>query len=145
MARPTVLLLNGNEDLLEVLCELVEREGLRAVYALIPDLERGRVDFTALMREHTPAAIVFDVSLPYSWSWSTFKELSARPVVTGIPFVLTTTNKDAAEEFTGPDVIELLFKPYDIVRFLEAVKVAVDRSSRHRGEGVIRAETQRSA
>lgn len=68
MARPTVLLLNGNEDLLQVLSELIEREGLRAVYALIPDLERGRADFATLVREHAPAAIVYDVSLPYSWS-----------------------------------------------------------------------------
>ncbi|HZI15290.1 MAG TPA: hypothetical protein VE153_33265 [Myxococcus sp.] len=142
MASSTVLLINGSEDLLEVLSELIEREGLRAACALIPDLERGRADFATLVREHNPAAIVYDVSLPYSWSWSTFKALRARPEAAGIPIVLTTTNKHGAEEFTGPDVLELLFKPYDIGRFLEAVKLAVARSSRGGGEDVSEGETR---
>lgn len=54
------------------------------------------------------------------------------PEVAGILFVLTTTNKDAAKEFTGSGVLEMLFKPYDIGRFLQAVQEAVDCSSQRR-------------
>jgi DNA-binding response OmpR family regulator len=129
MKRPTVLILNGSEDLLAVLGELLQAEGIYSVCARIPDIERGREDFPALVREHDPAAIVFDVSVPFGRSWATFQELSTRPEVAGRPFVLTTTNREGAEQYTGPDVIELLLKPYDIGRFITAVKEALGRSA----------------
>ncbi len=132
MTRPTVLILNGSEDLLAVLSELLQAEGVNAVCARIPDIERGREDFPKLVQQYDPAAIVFDVSVPFGRSWATFQELSARPEVTGRPFVLTTTNREGAEEYTGPDVIELLLKPYDIGKFISAVKEALRHSAPQR-------------
>ncbi|HZI14499.1 MAG TPA: hypothetical protein VE153_29295 [Myxococcus sp.] len=129
MTRPTVLVLNGSEDLLAVLSELLQAEGISTVCARIPDIERGREDFSRLVQEHDPAAIVFDVSVPFGRSWATFQELSVRPEVSGRPFVLTTTNREGAERYTGPGVIELLLKPYDIGQFTTAVKEALDRSA----------------
>lgn len=129
MTRPTVLILNGSEDLLAVLSELLQAEGVNAVCARTPDIERGREDFRKLVQEHDPAVIVFDVSVPFGRSWATFQELSSTSEVAGRPFVLTTTNREGAEEYTGPDIIELLLKPYDIGRFLSAVKEALRRSS----------------
>jgi len=129
MTRPTVLILNGSEDLLAVLSELLQAEGVNAVCARIPDIERGREDFPKLVQQYDPAAIVFDVSVPFGRSWATCQELAARPEVTGRPFVLTTTNREGAEEYTGPDVIELLLKPYDIGQFISAVKEALRRSA----------------
>jgi DNA-binding NtrC family response regulator len=129
MKRPTVLILNGSEDLLAVLGELLQAEGIATVCARIPDIERGREDVSQLVREHDPAVIVFDVSVPFGRSWATFQELSVRPEVAGRPFVLTTTNREGAEQYTGPGVIELLLKPYDIGQFTTAVKEALDRSA----------------
>jgi DNA-binding response OmpR family regulator len=131
MSRPTVLILNGSEDLLSVLSELLQAEGVNPVCARIPDIERGREDFPKLVQQHNPAAIVFDVSVPFGRSWATFQELSARPEVAGRPFVLTTTNREGAEEYSGPDIIELLLKPYDIGQFISAVKDALSRSAPH--------------
>jgi len=130
MTRPPVLVLNGSEDLLSVLAELLEAEGLNAVCARVPDIERGREDFAKLVQEHDPAAIVFDVSVPFGRSWAVCKELTTRPEAAGRPFVLTTTNREGAEEFTGPEVIELLLKPYDIGQFIDAVTKAVSQSAR---------------
>lgn len=135
MTRPTVLILNGSEDLLAVLSELLQAEGVHAVCARIPDIERGREDFPKLVQQHDPAAIVFDVSVPFGRSWATFQELSSRPEVTGRPFILTTTNREGAEEYTGPDVIELLLKPYDIGQFLSAVKGALTTRASARQHG----------
>lgn len=131
MKRPTVLLLNGSEDLLEVLAHLVEAEGLHPICVRIPDLERGKEDLARLVRENDPAVIVFDVSVPFGRSWATFQESSALPEVASRPIVLTTTNKEGAMEYTGPEVIELLLKPYDIGQFLKAVKEAL----KHSGHG----------
>jgi DNA-binding response OmpR family regulator len=129
MKRPTVLILNGSEDLLAVLSELLQAEGISTVCVRIPDIERGKEDFPQLVREHDPAAIVFDVSVPFGRSWATFQELSVRPEVAGRPFVLTTTNREGAEQYTGPGVIELLLKPYDIGQFITAVREALSRSA----------------
>ncbi|NMO22540.1 response regulator [Pyxidicoccus fallax] len=137
MTRPTVLILNGSEDLLSVLAELLQAEGMNAVCARTPDIERGREDFRKLVQEHDPAVIVFDVSVPFGRSWATCQELAEKPEVSGRPFVITTTNREGAEEYTGPDVIELLLKPYDIGRFLSAVKEALNRSAPHRRSRVL--------
>lgn len=137
MKRPTVLVLNGSEDLLAVLGELLQAEGIHTVCARIPDIERGREDFPRLVQEHDPAAIVFDVSVPFGRSWATFQELSVRPEVAGRPFILTTTNREGAGQYTGPDVIELLLKPYDIGQFISAVKEALSRSAPvHQGKAL---------
>lgn len=133
MTRPTVLVLNGSEDLLSVLSELLEAEGLYALCVRIPDIERGREDFSKLVQEYDPAAIVFDVSVPFGRSWAVCRELMERPDSMGRPFVLTTTNREGAQEFTGPEVIELLLKPYDIGQFIEAVKRAVRQSAKVTG------------
>lgn len=125
MTRPTVLVLNGSEDLLCVLAELLEAEGLHAVCARIPDIERGRESFPQLIQQHAPAAIVYDISVPFGRSWAVCRELMELPESMGRPFVLTTTNREGAEEFTGPGVIELLLKPYDIGQFLDAVRKAL--------------------
>jgi DNA-binding response OmpR family regulator len=140
MTRPTVLVLNGSEDLLSVLAELLEAEGLHAVCVRVPDIERGRESFPKLVQEHAPAAIVFDVSVPFGRSWAVCRELLRRPESEGRPFVLTTTNREGAQEFTGPEVIELLLKPYDIGQFISAVKKAVRQSTRghHAEEPVAR-------
>jgi DNA-binding response OmpR family regulator len=138
MKRPRVLILNGSEDLLEVLADLLEAEGLHPICARIPDVERGKVDLPRLVQENDPAVIVFDVSVPFGRSWATFQEVFALPEVAGRPFVLTTTNKEGSEEYTGPDVIELVLKPYDIGQFVGAVKQALNRSSHGRYGGAVR-------
>lgn len=134
MTRPTVLVLNGSEDLLCVLAELLEAEGLHAVCARIPDIERGRESFPKLIQEHAPTAIVYDVSVPFGRSWAVCQELMELPEAVGRPFVLTTTNKEGAEEFTGPGIIELLLKPYDIGQFIDAVRKAVAQSTHGKRE-----------
>ncbi|RKG93228.1 response regulator [Corallococcus sp. CA053C] len=127
--RPTVLVLNGSEDLIEALEELLDDAGFQTKGVRVQDIVRGPVDFTTLVRETRPAVIVYDISVPFDLSWSAFQKLAASPVAAGIPFVLTTTNREGAEEYTGPDVIELLLKPYDIQQFTQAVSQAVNRGA----------------
>ncbi|WP_120542199.1 hypothetical protein [Corallococcus terminator] len=125
--KPTVLVLNGSEDLIEALEELLDEAGFQTRGARVQDLVRGPLDFTTLVKETHPAVIVYDISVPFDLSWSAFQKLAASPVAAGIPFVLTTTNREGAKDYTGPDVIELLLKPYDIEQFTRAVSLAVKR------------------
>jgi DNA-binding NtrC family response regulator len=136
--RPTVLVLNGSEDLLDVLAELLLAEGLHPVCVRIPDVERGKTDLGRLVQEHEPVLLVFDVSVPFGRSWATLLEVAAHPSLVGLPRVLTTTNRAGALPYTGPEVIELLLKPYDIDQFLRAVNRALHRSTQgHNAEGAL--------
>ncbi|RKI09496.1 hypothetical protein D7Y13_14250 [Corallococcus praedator] len=119
-----MLVLNGSEDLIEALEELLSEVGFQTKGARVQDIARGPLDFTTLVKETHPAVIVYDISVPFDLSWATFQKLAASPAAAGIPFVLTTTNREGAKEYTGPDVIELLLKPYDIDQFTRAVSLA---------------------
>jgi hypothetical protein len=61
-ALPRVLVLNGSEDLLEVLSEVLELAGFEVRTVRIPELEQGQVDIRALLREFNPRAVVFELS-----------------------------------------------------------------------------------
>jgi hypothetical protein len=50
------------------------------------------------------------------------------------------THREGAQEFTGPEVIELLLKPYDIGQFISAVKKAVTQSAAGHRETMPRAQ-----
>ncbi|RYZ41942.1 MAG: hypothetical protein EOO71_09880 [Myxococcaceae bacterium] len=127
--RPTVLVLNGSEDLIEALEELLADAGFQTKGARVQDIIRGPLDFATLVQETLPTVIVYDISVPFDLSWSAFQKLAASTAAAGIPFVLTTTNKEGAKDYTGPDVIELLLKPYDIEQFIQAVSLAVRRGA----------------
>lgn len=132
--RPAVLVMNGSEDLIEALEELLDGAGFQAKGVRVQDVMRGPLDFATLVREVAPAVIVYDISVPFELSWGAFQKLAANPVVAGIPFVLTTTNREGAKKYTGQDVIELLLKPYDIDQLIQAVNQAVRRGATGTGE-----------
>lgn len=128
--RPLVLVINGSEDMLAALSELLQMEGYRTHVLRQPDIERGRVDVAQVVRECEPACLVYDVNLPYGRTWALYRELRELTELAAVPVVLTTANEDAAREYTGDDVIELLLKPYDIRKFLDAVGQAVGPAQR---------------
>ncbi|RKH60169.1 hypothetical protein D7W81_26015 [Corallococcus aberystwythensis] len=124
-----MLVLNGSEDLIEALEEVLDGAGFQTKGVRVQDVMRGPLDFSTLVREAKPAVIVYDISVPFALSWHAFQKLAATPAAAGIPFVLTTTNREGAQEYTGPDVIELLLKPYDIDQFTRAVSQAAQRGT----------------
>ncbi len=123
-SEPLILLINGNEDFTDALGVLLEQEGFRWRAVRQPDIHRGRVDVAALLREDPPGVIVYDVALPYELAAALLRRLQALPETRGVPFVLTTPHKPAAEPLVGPDIIEMLLKPLDVEQFLRAVKTA---------------------
>lgn len=123
--RPRVLVLNGSEDLLEVLSEVLEMAGFEVQAVLIPDAERGRVDLREIFRRFAPRAVVFDLSLPYKRSWDYLQHVKAQPEAQAIPFLITTANARAARHLIGPDALELVLKPYDLAELTRRVAHAV--------------------
>ena len=84
---------NTSEDTIDMLREFFEHNGFVVVTAFTHDLRDGETDLEALMRQYHPAAIVYDIALPYDANWRLFEHIRAAPACAGVPFVLTSTNK----------------------------------------------------
>ena len=123
--RPTVAVVDTSEEVADLLCQVVEEEGWRAVRAYTTDFKRGREDLALFLAEHRPAAIIWDIALPYEENWRFFQSVLG-DAAGGYRVVLTTTNKRALEALVGPTPAhELIGKPYDLDDIVASLRRAL--------------------
>ena len=122
-----VAVVNSNEDTVQMLRECLVQHGFTSVVTgHIHDFKTGAEDFPKYLAEHDPAVIVYDISIPYDKNWTFLRLLLDSESMRGRKVVLTTTNKARLEELVGAtDAFEIVGKPYDLERIVEAVKKAV--------------------
>lgn len=121
----TIMIVNTSEDIVALLRDLLVGEGYGVAAGFVPDFRRGHADLSAFVAEHEPAAILWDIALPYEENWAYFQAALAGGALRGRPVVLTTTNKRALEGWVGPTpAFELIGKPYDLDRLLAAIRRA---------------------
>ena len=103
---------------------VLEREGLIVVSAYTYDLRDSKIDVEALVRQHQPKVIIYDVAPPYDRNWRLFEHMRSMPALMGISFVVTTTNVVRLSEVAGPnqELFEIVGKPYDLRQIVAAVK-----------------------
>ncbi|MBF5042459.1 hypothetical protein FGE12_08605 [Aggregicoccus sp. 17bor-14] len=131
---PAVLIVNASEDALALMGQLLEGEGFRTWGVRAWELQHGRVKPRALLQLVRPEVVVYDISVPFDVSWAYYASFRALPEMRGVPVVLTTTNRKGAEALTGPGVLELLLKPYDIAQLVERVRRALEERRRTEAE-----------
>jgi CheY-like chemotaxis protein len=127
-ARPRVLVLSGNEDLLEVLAELLEGAGFEVGTARVQELERSEVDAGALLHGFDPQAVVLELALPYARSLQLLRELRQLPEAQGRALVLVAANARAVAAQAGPEVLELRLQAEDLAELVARVTRAVHRA-----------------
>ena len=121
---PVVAVFNASEDTVDLLTEFFEQQGFRAVGRTWP----ARKPLTPhaareFMSQHQPHVVVFDVSLPYEQNWERFREFQELAGERQVPVVLTTTNRDALNQFIeSAGALEIFGKPYDLDQVLLAVR-----------------------
>jgi DNA-binding response OmpR family regulator len=121
---PVVAVFNASEDTVDLLMEFFGQQGFCAVGRTWPAREpltpHAAREFIS---QHRPHVVVFDVSLPYEENWERFREFQSLAGERHIPVVLTTTNRDALNQFIGPaEALEIIGKPYDLDQVLVAVR-----------------------
>ena len=122
-----VAVVNSSEDTVEMLRECLVHHGFTSVVTgHIHDFKTGETDFPEYLRQHDPAVVVYDVSIPYEQNWTFLRLLLDSETMRGRKVVLTTTNKKRLEELVGPtDAYEIVGKPYDLDQIVGAVKAVI--------------------
>ena len=125
-----IAVLNTSEEITAVIEDTLEMEGYRTISAFTFEAKRGDFDLEAFLAEHDPAAVVYDIAIPYVENFEFFLKIRNSPVGRARGFVVTTTNKRALEEMVGPvEAIEIIGKPYDLQMLLDAVGRAMKSRS----------------
>lgn len=129
---PVVAVFNANTDIVEMLRFALEHAGLLVITGHVVDAVRGSLDIPALVKQHDPEAIVYDIAPPYERNWQFLQHLRSMPELARRPFVLTSTHVANLRKLVGTDedVHEILGKPYDIEEIVGAVQAAVKRAAR---------------
>lgn len=115
---------NTNPDLVELLKARIEAAGFVALVLHIADIRAG-LDLPAVLRQHDPKVIVYDVVAPYERNWRFLQHLR-ETAFNGRRFVLTTPNARALAAFVGKDdaIYEILDDGSDIDAIVQAVREA---------------------
>jgi DNA-binding NarL/FixJ family response regulator len=126
-ASPLIAVFNSSEDTVELLRTALEAEGFQTVVGHIPDVKKGELDLIDFINHHTPAVVVYDISPPYDSNWRFLRLVRSSEPMQRRQFVITTTNKPALERLVGDnEALEIIGKPYDLRRVVDAVRAALD-------------------
>jgi DNA-binding response OmpR family regulator len=123
-----VAVINTSEDVAGLISGVLADEGFEPVVAYVPEFRTGRQDLADFLREHEPAAIVWDIAVPYDVNWQFVCDAQASGVLGDRPIVFTTTNVAALQDLIGttpPRLIELIGRPFDLEEIVWAVRRAI--------------------
>ena len=122
--QPVVAVVNTNPDLLELLKVHIEKAGFVVLVIHIHDIRQG-LDIGAVLAQHDPQVIVYDVVFPYESNWHFLQHLR-ETTFKGRQFVLTTPNEAGIRQLVGKDerVYEVLDARVDTDTIVQAVREA---------------------
>jgi DNA-binding NarL/FixJ family response regulator len=122
--QPVAAVVNTNPDLVELLKAKIEAAGFVVLVLHIAEIRQG-LDLGAVLAQHDPQVIVYDIVAPYERNWRFFQHLR-ETLLQGRRFVLTTPNEAALRRLVGRDaqVYEILDGGSDIDAIVQAVREA---------------------
>lgn len=121
---PVAAVINTNPDLVELLKVRIEAAGFVVLVLHIAEIRAG-LDLAAVLEQHDPQVIVFDVVAPFERSWRFLNHLR-ETAFAGRRLVLTTPNEAALRRLVGRDeqVYEILDDGAEIEAIVQAVREA---------------------
>jgi DNA-binding response OmpR family regulator len=120
MARDTILVVEDDSDIVELLRYNLEREGFEV--RAVGDGEAG----LAAAETHQPALILLDLMLPGMEGLEVCRELRRRETTRGIPLIMLTAKGDEADIVLGlglgaDDYVTKPFSPKQLIARIRAV------------------------
>jgi hypothetical protein len=126
--QPVVAVVNTNPDLVELLKAEIEKAGFVVLLIHLNDIRLG-LDVGAVLTQHDPQVIVYDVIFPYERNWRFLQHLR-ETIFKGRKFVLTTPNGDGIRRLVGKD--ERVYEVLDDTSDMDAIVQAVREAARSR-------------
>jgi len=122
-----VAIFNSHAEFIHELRDVLEREGLTTVTALLAEIQDGTLDLVAFLEAHNPQVIVYDLPRPFERHWNFLRLLKQTHGLRKKVWILTTTDKKALDAAVGASgVIEIIFgEPYGVREVVEAVHHAL--------------------
>jgi hypothetical protein len=117
----TVAIVDARRDIAELLGSMLSAIGVRPVDAY-SHLNRGLLDFVALMAEYKPRAIVWHAGPPYSDNWMYLQLLRASPALAGCRVFITTSSREEFAAAGGTDSDNVEPVPADVTRVFYAIQ-----------------------
>lgn len=124
MSLPIVAVVNTNPDVVEMMKARIEAAGFVVLVIHVAEIRAG-LDIGAVLAQHDPKVIVYDVVAPYERNWRFLQHLR-ETVLNERQFVLTSPNERALRQLVGRDeqVYEILNDGADIDAIVQAVREA---------------------
>jgi CheY-like chemotaxis protein len=114
--QPTVLIVDDDGDLLQVLGEVIEEEGYRAVTA-----KSGELALDLLQAGETPCVILLDLKMPGMGGEEFRRRQLADPRFSGIPVIGFTGLANGEADARRLALASYLRKPVKLHHLLEAI------------------------
>lgn len=136
LPQPTVLVVEDEPSVLEIITFLLEEDQLRVLQA--HDGEAA----LSLLEEVRPDLIVSDIKMPGMDGFTLCKHVRANPTLSHIPFIFLTGRGDRADVRRGMRLgaDDYLTKPFEPEELLSAVQVRLRRAAEAQA-AITRAET----
>ena len=136
LPQPTVLVVEDEPSVLEIITFLLEEDQLRVLQA--HDGEAA----LSLLEEVRPDLIVSDIKMPGMDGFTLCKHVRANPTLSHIPFIFLTGRGDRADVRRGMRLgaEDYLTKPFEPEELLSAVQVRLRRAAEAQA-AITRAET----
>jgi CheY-like chemotaxis protein len=123
--KPTVVVVDDEPAIVEVVCDALEDVDVATVGCV------HGPEAHACIRREQPGLVILDVQMPGVDGVEVFRSMRADPEMQAIPVIFFTANaqklKQRLPEYESMGAT-LLPKPFNVMRLLDMVKVALARS-----------------
>jgi CheY-like chemotaxis protein len=110
--RPTVLIVDDDDSIAELLADLLSEEGYRVVIA-----REGRAALRAVRRER-PAMVLSDCMMPGLSGEEFVRELRRHPATRGVPVVLMSSTRPLKPDLANVPFLAKPFELDDVIRIV---------------------------
>ena len=124
-SRPTILVVEDEQAILEIITFFLEDEGYRVLQALNGDAA------LSLLEEARPHLIISDIRMPGMDGFALCEEVRANPDFGQLPFIFLTGRDERADvrKGMGLGADDYLTKPFEPEELLSAVQVRLARAA----------------